>query len=101
MEQEQRIDYEKVDDESFEKGYKEAFKELLENEAKGNSGNKIEILFNENGEWSGHLWNSNCQYSLSDLERNKDYKLKDEVFYSIYEQLRNWEQEVRENLITD
>jgi len=60
-----------VDQKAFENDYAELQKEL-------HSGEKIEVLFKKNGEFSGHLWDWNCVYTESDLERNGDYRLSDE-----------------------
>jgi hypothetical protein len=38
-------------------------------------GHTVCFVFNENGKFTGHTWGGNCGYSVSDLERNGDYRL--------------------------
>lgn len=52
-----------------------AIKEL---QATKEPGQKVEWLWNEKGEFTGHVWGFNCSYSESDLERNGDYKLSED-----------------------
>ena len=54
------------------------YKEYADLQKKQDIGEKIEILFNKDGEFSGHLWACNCFYTDSDLEKNGDYRLSDE-----------------------
>lgn len=100
------ISPDEVDLESLERGYKKCYRELCEWTKDGfiNKGNKkIELLFNENGEFVGHVWDSNCQYSLEDLKSNENYELehaRDTAFElnELYGYLAEWCQEVREGL---
>ena len=47
----QTIELDKVDMESFEKRYKNTYRKTLENESL-----TIAILFDKNGQWTGHTW---------------------------------------------
>jgi len=73
----QVISLNNVDMESFEAGYKDAYRKIMDLEAAGQTGYKIEILFHRNGEWAGHAWENNCGYSESDLRANGNFRIAD------------------------
>ena len=77
------IKFEKINLKDFKKSYMVLAKIEKDNE-------KIEILFNEKGEFSGHLWEYNCAYSNSDLERNGDFKLDFEDSYHLESLIQDW-----------
>lgn len=81
------IELKEINMDSFEAGYKEAFRNKKHNE-------KIEILFNKEGEWTGHAWGSNCSYLESDLEQNGDYRLSDDAEESLGMNLITWEDDI-------
>jgi hypothetical protein len=56
---------------------------------------KIEILFDEDGNWDGHIWEQNCSYSKEDLERNDNYRLDEWDIERLQEVFREWEEEER------
>lgn len=92
------ITFDEINEESFKEGYKKAFREICELEQKGYTGYKIEILFDEEGNWSGHTWQANSFYSVSDLECNRDFKLEYTPL-ALEELIEEWKDEVREDLI--
>jgi len=99
MENESRIiDSNEINMESFEEGYKKCYQEIVELDAAGKTGYSVEILFKENGLWSGRVWQQNCSYSNSDLERNGDYKLNEIDVEIMDETLRQWRDEVNDNM---
>jgi len=90
-----------IDVDSFESGYKAAFRDVCLAEKAGRSNLKVEILFNrDDGTWSGHVWPHNCSYSEEDLKRNGDYRLDlDLNDYGLLQgTLREWENDVRYEL---
>jgi len=78
------IDINKIDMEDFETSYKKAFSEKADNE-------KVEILFDLEGNWAGHAWGNNCFYSTSDMEANGDYRLSDDAELSLSCMIQAWE----------
>lgn len=77
------ISLEDVDLELFESSYKELLQERRE-------GEKIEILFNASGMFTGHIWQQGSLYSLSDLARNGDYVLDDDSYAGLFELILAW-----------
>jgi len=97
--EERTIECSEIDNESFKNGYKKCFREICEMDDWGQSSHKIKILFKADGSFSGHVWENNCGYSTSDLEKNGDYKL-DYMSPWLEETLDEWRDEVREELNT-
>jgi hypothetical protein len=88
------IESEKINMDSFEKGYKAACRGRKDNE-------KVQILFDKDGNWTGHVWGSNCSYSESDLERNRDFVLGDNAELYFDARLREWEKEIFEEPVPE
>jgi len=71
------ISIDKIDLKSFLRDYRKLKKKCSTSE-------KIEILFDAKGKFTGHLWSHNCFYTESDLERNGDYAPDHQLLEYIY-----------------
>ena len=92
------ITLDKINMNQFKEGFKKAFNELKDRQDRGENNYKVEIIFDENGKFSGHCWQANCFYSEEDLKDNGDYRLEFEgnEAFQYGELLRKWQDEVIE-----
>ena len=88
------IAIEKINEKSFEEGYKVAYLELLKLREKGITDQKVGIYFSPDGEWAGHVWGRNCFYTNSDLEANGIYVCPEGI--DLFFPIESWEREVEE-----